>query len=124
MPFRSAAQERFMFSRHPEIARRWVREFGSAQDYGRGSRHMKDVNRPVSSGGRAPSRANAVERDFGGLRPGQSARHVPARANEVEAQKDGPVGFVEGSRHRELGVPERAKGLRGRDVRRAARALG
>lgn len=28
MPFKSKAQARFMFARHPGIARRWVRESG------------------------------------------------------------------------------------------------
>lgn len=28
MPFRSKAQMRFMFARHPGIARRWAREYG------------------------------------------------------------------------------------------------
>lgn len=26
MPFRSKAQQRFLFARHPEIARRWAKE--------------------------------------------------------------------------------------------------
>lgn len=29
MPFRSTAQRRFMWSQHPDIARRWTNEFGS-----------------------------------------------------------------------------------------------
>ncbi|HEX7025378.1 MAG TPA: hypothetical protein VF187_11225 [Gemmatimonadales bacterium] len=28
MPFRSQAQMRFLFARHPEIARRWARLYG------------------------------------------------------------------------------------------------
>jgi len=28
MPFRSAKQRRFMFARHPKLARRWVRRYG------------------------------------------------------------------------------------------------
>jgi len=28
MPFRSKAQQRFMFSRHPGIARRWAATYG------------------------------------------------------------------------------------------------
>lgn len=29
MPFRSEKQRRFMWARHPEIARRWTDEYGS-----------------------------------------------------------------------------------------------
>lgn len=28
MPFRSQAQRRFMYARHPEIAKRWRKEYG------------------------------------------------------------------------------------------------
>lgn len=27
MPFKSKAQQRFMFARHPKIARRWAKEY-------------------------------------------------------------------------------------------------
>ena len=29
MPFRSKAQARFLFSQHPDIAKRWVKEVGA-----------------------------------------------------------------------------------------------
>jgi hypothetical protein len=29
MPFRSAKQRRFMFARHPRIARRWAKKYGA-----------------------------------------------------------------------------------------------
>ena len=29
MPFRSEKQRRYMYSQHPEIARRWARKYGS-----------------------------------------------------------------------------------------------
>jgi len=29
MPFRSEAQRRYMWARHPEIARRWTEKYGS-----------------------------------------------------------------------------------------------
>lgn len=29
MPFRSEAQRRYMWSQHPEIAKRWTKEYGS-----------------------------------------------------------------------------------------------
>lgn len=32
MPFQSKAQQRFMFARHPKIARRWAKETGSFRD--------------------------------------------------------------------------------------------
>jgi len=28
MPFKSKAQERFMFSQHPDIAKRWAKKYG------------------------------------------------------------------------------------------------
>jgi len=28
MPFKSKAQMRFMFAKHPEIAKRWAKEYG------------------------------------------------------------------------------------------------
>lgn len=30
MPFRSEKQRRFMFKNHPEIAKRWTKEYGAA----------------------------------------------------------------------------------------------
>lgn len=30
MPFKSAKQERFMFAKHPKIAKRWVHKYGHA----------------------------------------------------------------------------------------------
>lgn len=29
MPFKSQAQRRFMYARHPEIAKRWRKEYGA-----------------------------------------------------------------------------------------------
>lgn len=29
MPFRSAKQRRYMFAKHPKIARRWARKYGA-----------------------------------------------------------------------------------------------
>lgn len=29
MPFRSARQRRFMFAKHPQIARRWAKKYGT-----------------------------------------------------------------------------------------------
>jgi hypothetical protein len=50
VPFKSEKQERFMWARHPDIARRWVDEYGSvlgkmAKKHGdkrRGERRGKD----------------------------------------------------------------------------------
>ena len=35
MPFKSKAQEKFMWSKHPEIARKWTKEHGSLKRGGR-----------------------------------------------------------------------------------------
>lgn len=32
MPFRSEAQRKFMFAKHPEIAKRWAHEYGTPKD--------------------------------------------------------------------------------------------
>jgi hypothetical protein len=32
MPFLSEAQRRYMFANHPEIAKRWAREYGTPKD--------------------------------------------------------------------------------------------
>ena len=29
MPFRSAKQRRYMYAKHPEIAKRWTKKYGS-----------------------------------------------------------------------------------------------
>ena len=30
MPFRSTKQRRFMYAKHPEIAKRWAKKYGNA----------------------------------------------------------------------------------------------
>ena len=32
MPFQSKAQMRFLYSKHPEIAKRWAKEYGVSKD--------------------------------------------------------------------------------------------
>lgn len=32
MPFKSEAQRRFMFAKHPEIAKRWAHKYGTPKD--------------------------------------------------------------------------------------------
>jgi hypothetical protein len=32
MPFKSEAQRRFMFAKHPEIAKRWAKEYPNQKD--------------------------------------------------------------------------------------------
>ena len=33
MPFKSRAQEKFLWARHPKIARRWADKYGSYKQY-------------------------------------------------------------------------------------------
>lgn len=33
MPFRSEAQRRYMWAKHPEIAERWTKEYGSEPEH-------------------------------------------------------------------------------------------
>lgn len=39
MPFKSKAQQRFMFVRHPKIAKRWVKKYGVPKNL---PEHKKD----------------------------------------------------------------------------------
>jgi hypothetical protein len=39
MPFRSEAQRRFMFARHPEIAKRWAQEYPNQGPLPRHAKH-------------------------------------------------------------------------------------
>lgn len=38
MPFKSEAQRKYMFAKHPEIAKRWAKEYGSAVQPGKPER--------------------------------------------------------------------------------------
>jgi hypothetical protein len=38
MPFKSVAQRKFMYARHPEIAKRWTKKYGSRIRKGRSGR--------------------------------------------------------------------------------------
>ncbi len=73
MPFKSLAQQRFMYANHPEIAKRWQAEYGNPQ---------------ASTGAkRIPKRD-----DFAGLTPSAKARHTYKKpAREQESMKEGPV---------------------------------
>ena len=44
MPFKSDAQRRFLYARHPKIARRWTREGGTSKDL---PEHVKQVRDKV-----------------------------------------------------------------------------
>lgn len=115
MPFRSSKQQAWMEIHHPQIAKRWQAEFGNANT---DSKSNEIVSPKKDRAARLPGR----RRDFAALNPSQSARHTPRRANEVEAMSQGDgVSFQEGSRGRQFGRPERAKGLPARDVRVSTR---
>lgn len=115
-----------MFAEHPEIARRWVREFGEggSQKFSptRAS-ESHEVNRPGVP--RLP-RPHGAKRDFSHLSPSQSARHSPSsrsRPDEKESMQEAPVTYVAGSRHTELGKPMRHTGFKGRDHASAEKAI-
>lgn len=38
MPFRSAKQRRYMYAKHPKIARRWARKYGNKVRRGKSRR--------------------------------------------------------------------------------------
>lgn len=113
-----------MYANHPDIARRW--EKLTPKDEGLPSK-LGNANASSESqetwqkGVQRLQRKPGGKRDFGMLHPSQSARHTPAgpRPNEKEAEQEGPVNFVHGSRHTELGTPRPHPGLRGRDIQKA-----
>jgi hypothetical protein len=122
MPFRSGAQERFMFAEHPSIAKRWLREYGQPRKLSPKVNPESQTNETQGPKKDHVPRLPGTKRDFKGLSPSQSARHVPKRATEAEAMSEGHgVELMPGSRHRELGTPENHKGFTGRDVKVALR---
>ena len=62
MPFKSKAQERFMFAKHPAIAKRWVSETGQP----------KDLPKHVDSNALSMARE---KRDASTVKPGRSGSH-------------------------------------------------
>jgi hypothetical protein len=126
MPFQSKAQERFMFAKHPEIAKRWLRE------YGQPARMPERKVNPESRSNESPSphvdrfaRLPGLNRDFRRLHPSESARFKPAKSptpNEREAHQESGVQHQPGSRtHRMPSIKQRPiTGFEARDVRSAA----
>jgi hypothetical protein len=57
MPFQSDAQRRFMYSQHPEIAKRWREESGPQKDLPerKGKKRKKDKKHPALDGLRTAS---------------------------------------------------------------------
>jgi hypothetical protein len=43
MPFKSEAQRRFMFARHPELAKKWAHKYGTPSDLPEHVRKTKAV---------------------------------------------------------------------------------
>lgn len=108
MPFASKAQQRFMFAKHPQIAKRWAKEFGVPASLPNHVGGASKSNEIVSPGGDHIPRLPGVKRDFGMLRPSAKARMTISRpASLVESEKEDGVTFVPGSRHRDLGAPRR-----------------
>lgn len=48
MPFRSEAQRKFMYARHPNIAKRWAKEYGNAISMSKAGKSRKKAKRPRS----------------------------------------------------------------------------
>jgi len=46
MPFQSSAQEKFMFAKHPDIANKWVKEYGQPKDL---PKHVSPEKHPKGS---------------------------------------------------------------------------
>jgi hypothetical protein len=126
MPFASSRQERFMFAEHPDIAKRWSSEFGSFKSTGQAFKPSprSESHEVWAKGVDHKPRLPGVKRDFKGLTPSEIDRHHPKAASESEAMSEGQgTTFQHGSRHHELGEPEKLQGLRRRDVLSASRQL-
>lgn len=134
MPFASQAQARFMYARHPDIAKRWTREFGGYKGLPEhvggkgGTQHMnmKPSGTPSNESWQPATtrvpRIPGVKRDYGMLKPSASKRFIPKNSphpNETEHSKEGPVEGLHGSNppFRHLKTPTREKGFTGRDER-------
>lgn len=50
MPFESEAQRRFMWAKHPEIAKRWAHEYPGQHDLPKHKKHKKDHEKKSSEG--------------------------------------------------------------------------
>ena len=105
MPFRSQAQMRFLYARHPAIAKRWQNEYhqsgkGLPQRIGGKDTpplHLvkatptNESNNPLIS---RPPRLPGNKRDFGMLRPSAAARFTPKNKpypNQQQSDKESPV---------------------------------
>jgi hypothetical protein len=103
MPFQSEAQRRYMFANHPDIAKRWAREYGTPKNlpYHKGDRkggHMakrkvrfSDVANQMKGGPKnrvrgkraAPDGSNAMQTD----------------RNELVTEHTSPAGVTKHGRH-------------------------
>lgn len=87
MPFLSEAQRRFMWAKHPDIARRWAHEYPNQGKL------------PMHAGGQP------VNRTFAQL--ARERRHRKTRVRTIQPTKKGqkPISFHPGGLHQSLGVP-------------------
>src|SRR5450631_2562729 len=76
MPFQSRAQEAFMYSQHPDIAKRWNSEFGSFKNQKQNFKPSpaSESNESPQKGLTTLPRKPEVKRDFGPLHPGAKER--------------------------------------------------
>lgn len=51
MPFKSKAQQRYMFARHPGIAKRWAKEYGVSENLPEKKRRRRRLS-DLGPGGR------------------------------------------------------------------------
>jgi hypothetical protein len=87
MPFQSEAQRRFMWAKHPGIARRWTDRYGTGMPYKQlsgGVKRGKDQRRPgyrpgggISKGPAGPGKGVMVNTGTGGAR-GRGEADIPA----------------------------------------------
>ena len=50
MPFKSKAQKRFMFSQHPEVAKRWAREYPNQKNLPEKKNYAENVKKALKKG--------------------------------------------------------------------------
>ena len=126
MPFQSSAQERFMRSQHPDIAKRWTSEFGSFKGQKQNFKPSpkSESNETPKLGLKALPRVPANKRDYGMLTPDAKARHTYEKAaTEQQYTAEAPVQAHTGSRPGKMSIREGTllDSLAKRDVNLATR---
>jgi len=103
MPFKSESQRRYLWANHPEIAKRWTKEYGGKVPKGRGrGKYSRAAGRRLGlDGGKGPrgekvggpseddGYADFVDAQTGGNRRQPMHRAVPGDVRKKKGQRYG-----------------------------------